>query len=37
VVGFGNDIPAFLLRPTGFAKRAKPAEEPETEPEGAED
>jgi superfamily II DNA/RNA helicase len=37
VVGFGNDIPAFLLRPTGFAKRAKPAEEPETEPEGAEE
>jgi hypothetical protein len=39
VVGFGDDIPAFLLRPTGFSKSAKaePVEEPQTEAEGAED
>jgi superfamily II DNA/RNA helicase len=37
IVGFGNDIPAFLLRPTGFATRAKQEPVEETEAEGAED
>lgn len=37
VIGFGNDIPAFLLRPTGFSKRSKPEPVEETESEGAEE